>query len=62
MRRGMDSYWFWLFIAITVVLVSWGLWWLVGWANRIHENHFLTPKERWQRRYDRNLKKHFKEF
>ena len=58
----MDSYWFWFVIAASVVLGAFILWKLSGQVQRLYENHFLTPEERWRRRYDRNLKKHFKEF
>ncbi|MEM6821835.1 MAG: hypothetical protein AAF558_07855 [Verrucomicrobiota bacterium] len=46
---------FWIFIASIVVLYV-----IVRLGMYYWENYILSREERWQRKYDRRMKKHFK--
>jgi uncharacterized membrane protein len=46
---------FWIFIGVLIALL--GLIWL---GIYIWERYWLTPQQRWQRKYDRKMKNFFK--
>ncbi len=54
--------WLSIIVAVSVAAGLLILWIAAKAASWVHERYFLDPEERWRRRYDRNLKKYFKEF
>ncbi|MDR1191014.1 MAG: DUF1320 domain-containing protein [Verrucomicrobiales bacterium] len=49
----------WVIAGFVVIVLTYLLSLAVYW---LYERLRFTPEERWQRRYDRQLKKHFKSF
>ncbi|MDR1305886.1 MAG: hypothetical protein LBK76_11800 [Verrucomicrobiales bacterium] len=52
----MNEVW-WLLAGVGAVLALYFAW---GGARWIYERLRFNPEERWRRRYDRKLKRHFK--
>jgi hypothetical protein len=48
-------------VVLSIVLIAAALYGLYRLGLWIYEVRFLTPEERWKRRYDRKLKSYFKQ-